>query len=462
MKGKGILMYDLIVVGAGAGGYTAAIQGAKQGLKVAMIEMGEIGGLCLNRGCIPTKFLIRTASEYRRASDAIEGRFYDGRLSLNYEKIVEEMGKKISSLSSGIQALLKGNGVECFQGRAKLVSSHKLWIDSGVELESKNIIFAAGSVQETLPIKGIDSHKVYTTDQMFYGMKTVPESLVIIGAGIIGLEMAFLFRNLGTQVTLIEKKNSLLESWDKDAQNWMLRILKRNGIKIYLGCCVKEICDDGELHIVANDITNKKRISADNILIAMGRRPNVEGLGLETAGIEFNGRGIETDSNYQTNVKGIYAVGDVNGKEMLAYAASQQALQAIGHIIGEERQKEGVIPKCIFSQPELAMAGIGETDAENLGYDVCTGKFLMTANGRSAIDGHDGFIKIVAEKNTKIILGGVCACHLATELISQISMAVLAKMTIHDFARMIQPHPTYSEALGEAVRMVDKNSIYML
>ena len=166
MKGKGILMYDLIVVGAGAGGYTAAIQGAKQGLKVAMIEMGEIGGLCLNRGCIPTKFLIRTASEYRRASDAIEGRFYDGRLSLNYEKIVEEMGKKISSLSSGIQALLKGNGVECFQGRAKLVSSHKLWIDSGVELESKNIIFAAGSVQETLPIKGIDSHKVYTTSRM--------------------------------------------------------------------------------------------------------------------------------------------------------------------------------------------------------------------------------------------------------------------------------------------------------
>lgn len=456
-------MYDLIVIGAGVGGYTAALRAAKEGKKVALIDKADLGGTCLNRGCIPTKYLIHAGKQYHACMDAIIKQEYCGEISVNYEKILNDMKQKILKLTNGIQALLVSKNVDFIRGNAYLKKGKIVVIDSEKELRADNIFIATGSEPALPNIPGIELKQVYDTDNIFQKMKKLPASLLIIGAGVVGMEMAFLFNNLGVKVSVIECRNHLLGSMDLDVENYLRRSLQKSGIKYYLNSYVEEIAEDDGLQVMIKLPEETVIWPEEAVLIATGRKSVCRNLNLEEVGIKTDKEAILVDEDYQTNVSGIYAIGDVNGRNMLAYAATAQSLIAVGSMLKNQIIKdEAIIPQCIFTEPEIGVVGLTEEQAKENNRQIVIGKFLMTANGRSVVEGNEGFIKIIADKETGIVLGGACVCHLATELISQLTIAIKNQMTIEQLRQVVFPHPTYTEAVGEAAEMAFKTSVYMM
>lgn len=459
-------MYDLIVIGAGPGGYTAAIKAAKSGLKTAIIEASSAGGTCLNKGCIPTKYLISEMHTFTDVQKNISEGFYSGKVTVDYKKIRNNLTDRIAELSNGIDWLLRNCGVDVISGYAEFVDETHIRInDIEKVIEGKNIIIATGSAPRTMDVynsKSYKNNRVFTTDNIFTDLDCIPESITIIGAGAVGLELAFIYSGFGSKVTILEQRKSLFDKIDSDIDIEVMKMLKRKSINIILGCTIDSIFENEDDISVFDD--NEDEISKSEIIIfAIGRIPNISKLKLECANvITVDGR-ISVDDNMKTNVNNIYAIGDVNGIQPLAYVASAQAENVISHICKDVDFKNlSVVPMCIFTDIEIAYTGLTIAEAEAKEIDIKTSKFLMSANGRSKIDENGGFIKIIADKETDVILGGVCVCHNASDLISYITYAVNNKSTTEQFTSVIFPHPTYSESLSEAVGLVNNKCIHML
>ena len=441
--------YDAVVIGGGPGGYVCAIRLAILGKKTAIIEKRDFGGTCLNRGCIPTKTLLHSEDVYHEIASAKKlGLKVEG-VSFDYGKIAKRKDKVVKQLRSGVENLLKGHGAEIIRGEAKLVDAHTIQVGEET-IEAENIVLAMGSEPAALPVPGADLPGVMNSDGVME-LTECPESVVIVGGGVIGVEFATLFSGLGAKVTIIEMLPSILYGNDKEVCSTMDYILKDRGVAIYTGAKLKEI-KEGMCCVFEKD---GEELTAEGqyVIIAAGRKPQTKDMGLEAAGVEVGPKGfVPVDDELHTNVPHIYAIGDITGKIQLAHVATAQGMAAAHNIAGAHKTMAyNAVPSCIYTTPEIACVGMTEEKAAEAGYEVKAGKFGVSGNGRSlAINSPDGFAKIVADAKTGKILG----CHIvsacATEMIGEVTLAIAKGMTIEDVSDVIHAHPTVSEIIMEA------------
>ncbi len=451
--------YDVLVLGGGPGGYVAAIKAGQSGLKTALIEKNALGGVCLNWGCIPTKTLLKGAKVYHYIKNA-ETFGIDipdkKQISINWPNMIKRKDNIVKRLTGGVKVLLDKNGVDTYIGLGSVIDKNTVEVN-GERIKTKNLIIATGSKPFIPPIKGIEeglkNHFVLTSKEIL-DLKELPKRLVIIGGGVIGIEFASLFRELNTEVTIIEKAPNILLNVDDEIRQTMLKKLTKMGINIYTNADVLEIGENG-LDVSINNKTEK--FPADRVLISIGTRPNTDNLA--HLGLELDRSAIKTNEKLETNIKCVYAIGDVNGKYMLAHVASHEGIVAVENILGHETKLDyGKIPSGIYTSPEIAFVGLTEDQAKAQGFDVTVGTFPLSANGKALGEGEtDGFMKIIADKKYGEILGAHILSPNATDMIAELVVTMNLEGTMYDIANSIHPHPTFSEAIMEAsLSAIDK------
>jgi len=435
---------DVAIIGAGPGGYSAALRAVKNGASVVLIEMDELGGVCLNRGCIPSKTLLKSASLYRDINKSSNYGIDVENISVSMHKIIERKNKVVSALKSGLTSHLKAEGIEIIKASAKIEGNRIVVGDTN--LEARKIIIATGSSPAKPPIKGIDLKCVIFSDQVFL-MEQIPSSIAIIGGGVIGLEFASFFNMLGSKVSVIELKDEILQGFDEEIQSEALKLFKRQGIEIINGAEVNEIKDG---IVIFQKDGETKEVTGEKILISTGRTPNTKGLFDEDSKIIMDKGFIAVDKKMCTNIENIYAVGDVAGKSMLAHSAMAEGIIAAENAFGKELEMSySAIPKCVYTFPEIASVGMTENEAVASGYQIKKAKAPVRSNGRALADGTiEGFIKILADEKTDRILGVHIIGPYATEMITEAEIAILKRMKIDEFDWIIHPHPTVSELIG--------------
>lgn len=459
--------FDVIVIGAGPGGYVAAIKCAKAGLKTAIVENRRVGGTCLNRGCIPAKAMIHASSLYREIKEAeafgvnVEGASFD------YEKIVAYKEETTEKLCQGIEQLLKGNGVTILCGKGRL-EQNKIVRVAGEEseecYEADHIILAAGSKPLILPIPGLKLSGVLTSDELFK-LTEMPESLVIIGGGVISVEFASVYANLGCKVTIVEAMPRLIPNMDKEISQNLKMILKKRGIDIHTSASVQRVEQEGELYTcVFTEKEKEVKVSAQYVLCAVGRCPNTEGLFGEGAEPEMERGRVVVDEKFHSSIEGVYAIGDLVKGLQLAHLASAQGIYVAEMLAGEEASVDlSAVPGCVYTDPEIASVGMTEDEAKEKGVEIKTGKFIMSANGKSLITKEErGFIKIVAEKETDVIVGAQMMCARATDMIGELVTAVTNRMTVQQLLKGMRAHPTYNEGVQEALEEILGGAVHVM
>ncbi|MDO4517983.1 MAG: dihydrolipoyl dehydrogenase, partial [Bacillota bacterium] len=413
--------FNLIVIGAGPGGYVAAIKAAKAGMDVAIVESIRVGGTCLNRGCIPAKAMIHASELYKQMNEetSLLG-LSAGNVDFDYEKIVEYKQGTTDELVGGIEGLLKANGVTRFDGKGTLEKS-----DNGVhvvtvvgndgsenKISADKILLATGSVPALIPIEGIDLPGVLTSDGVF-ALTNLPRSLAIIGGGVIGVEFATVFSNLGVEVTIVEALPRILQNMDKEISQNLKMILKKANVEMHTGASVKRIekAENGYC-LVYEEKDKEAVVTAEYVICAAGRKPNLEGLFGEGVNIEMDGKFVKVNESFETSIPGVYAIGDIIRGIQLAHAASAYGICAVEHMTGESPSLElDTIPGCVYTNPEIAQVGLTEAEAKEEGIPAITGKFIMSANGKSLITHEErGFIKVVAREEDHRILGAQMMC----------------------------------------------------
>ncbi len=449
-------IYDVVVVGGGPGGYVAAIRAAQLGGKVALIEAAELGGTCTNWGCIPTKALLRSVEclvEARRAKDFGVSL---GSIDFNLEVMVKRKDEVVSRLRNGIRYLLDSHGVTLIEGRGRLSGPNRVTVSrvggSKIEVEGKAIILATGSKTRILPIPGLSDIDVMTNEHEALSPKKIPESLLTIGGGPEGVEFATIYSNLGSKVVLVEMLGSLLPLEDEEIGIRLERILSANGVLVYTKSVVKEVSKkDGYVEATISTDGVESKISVERVLLAAGHVPNLDNLGLEEAGVAYTKKGITVNERMETSVKGVYAIGDVVSVS-LAHVASEQGVIAAENAMGLNSTYDSkVVPRCIYTIPEVAAVGLTTQQAREQKINFITGKFPFTASGRALTLGEtEGVIKILAEKESKRIIGVHIIGPRASDLIPEATLAMKMGATISDIAKTIHPHPTLSEAFKEA------------
>ena len=450
--------YEVIVIGGGPAGDEAAIEAAKKGMKTALVENRQLGGTCLNRGCIPTKTILHSVDLYSEMQKGAEIGVYASEISCSMAEVQRRKEDVLEQLRSGIQALMKKNKVSVFQGTGTIQDAGHVKVsgDEAVVLETEKILIATGSVPSVPPIPGTDLPGVMTSDELLDAKEVYPR-MTIIGGGVIGMEFAAIYSQLGCKVTVIEFLDRILANMDKEISQSLKMVLKKRDVEIITGSCVDEIIQ-GENGTLVCRYTEKevpKAAESEAILLAAGRRVNTEGLFGAGFSVETNARGqIVVDAFGQTSVPGVYAAGDVTGGIMLAHAATAQAINAICHMAGEDPQfNMDVIPGCVYTSPEIASVGISADDAKKSGRAVISKKYPMSANGKTLLSGQErGFIKVVADAESHKILGAQMMCARATDMISQFAAAIVNGLTIEQMASVIYPHPTFAEGIGEVLR----------
>lgn len=462
------LSSDITIIGGGPGGYVAAIQAAKLGANVILVEKNKLGGTCLNYGCIPTKCLVKSSNVYDNLKGAKDYGLEAENVSVNIKKVIERKNNVVDKLVGGIKYLLKKHNVKVINGEGQFIDDNTIWVKEGNTentIKSKNIIIATGSEVAKLPIPGIDSKKVITSNEAL-DMKELPEKMVIVGGGIIGMEFAFIFNSFGVEVSVVEYQKSILDILDDDISKEITNKATQNGIKVYSSAKVTEILeseDDKALVVFENDNT-KKIISADKVLMAVGRKPYHKGLGLEKLKIDFmeNSSALKVNHKLQTNISNIYAIGDVTNIIQLAHIASHQGIVAVKNILGNNIDMEyNIVPSAIFTNPEIAVVGISEKEAKEKEIDIEIGKFPFEANGKAlTMNESSGFIKLIKEKSTDKIIGGSIIGPSATELIAEITLAIKNELTSQDVINTIHAHPTISEALHEAALELEDGALH--
>ncbi|MDF2592156.1 MAG: dihydrolipoamide dehydrogenase [Clostridia bacterium] len=456
---------DIIVIGGGPGGYVAAIRAAHLGANVCLIERDKVGGTCLNRGCIPTKALWRNAEILNTLKHIKEfGIEIDG-YSINVEEVQNRKQKIVDQLVSGIEQLLNANKVEVISGTASLKDKNTVVValadGNSKELTAKNIIIATGSKTTLPPIEGANLEGILTSDEIL-NFKEIPKRLTIIGGGVIAMEFAGIFAAMGSAVTVVNR-SSILKRVDSDIVKRFSVSAKKKGVEIITDCTMDKIEKrDGLYYLLGENKKGKFEIEAEALLAATGRDPVLEGINLEGLGIEFSKRGIRVDSNYETNIEGIYAIGDVNGKIMLAHAASHQGITVAERIMGIENSFHSPVPDCIFVFPEISSVGITEDEAKEQGITYKASKFMFGANGKALSLGEgEGFVKVLSNEQEEIIGVHIMGPH-ASDLIHEGTLAISTKLKIDDIKNTIHAHPTLSEAFHEAVCGLKGEAIHMV
>jgi len=456
---------DIIVIGGGPGGYVAAIRAAHLGAKVCIIERDRVGGTCLNRGCIPTKALWRNAEILNTLKNIKEfGIEIDG-YSINVEEVQNRKQKIVDQLVSGIEKLLDANKVEVINGTASLKDKNTVVLTlsdgSSKELTAKNIIIATGSKTTLPPIEGATLEGILTSDEIL-NFKEIPKRLTVIGGGVIAMEFAGIFAAMGSAVT-VNNRSAILKRVDSDIVKRFSVAAKKKGIDIITDCKMDKIEKrNGLFYLLGENKKGKFEIESEGLLVATGRDPVLEGINLDGLGIEFSKKGIKVDSNYETNIKDIYAIGDVNGKVMLAHAASHQGITVAERIMGIDSNSHSPVPDCIFVFPEISSVGITEDEAKEQGIIYNASKFMFGANGKALSLGEgEGFVKVLSNEQEEIIGVHIMGPH-ASDLIHEGTLAVSTKLKIDDIKNTIHAHPTLSEAFHEAVCGLKGEAIHMV
>ncbi len=456
---------DLIIIGGGPGGYTAAIKGAQLGANVVLIEKDKLGGTCLNRGCIPTKTLHRTAEVLHNFKASEEFGISTENTKLDPVAVHNRCVSVSTQLRTGIEQLMKSYGIESVKGLGSFVDKNtvKVTFEDGSEktYSAEKIIIATGSVPMMPPIPGLDLEGVMNSDHLLES-EEIPESMVVIGGGVIGIEFASIYNAFGTKVTVIEMLPSILGNVDSDITKRYVSILKRKGIDVFVNTkvCSVEKTEDG-LVINAEGTKGPITVSAKKVLVAIGRRAELTGLNIEASGVLTERRGIVVDSHCKTNVDGIYSIGDVNGGIMLAHWAAHQGMQTAELALGKvEEHIESPVPGCIFAFPEISTAGLSEDEAKAKGITYKTAKFMFGANGKAlAMNESEGFVKVIADEAGRIIGVHIMGPH-ASDLIHEGVIAIAKGMTATELRGIIHAHPTLGESLYEAFSGIDGLAIH--
>ena len=492
--------FDLVVIGAGPGGYEAAVEGVQKGMKVALVENRELGGTCLNRGCIPTKTILHTAELYHELQSGPSIGLTAREPVVDMEMVQKRKDEVLEQLRKGIASLMKTNKISVYCGTGTILDREHVKVapaeeksgekaeekaeenaeekaegkaggnseeQSGgqkqdqVVLETSHILIATGSVPACPPIPGSSLPGVVTSDGLL-DKKDMFEHLIIIGGGVIGMEFASVYSSLGHGVTVIEALDRILPTMDKEIAQNLKMIMKKRNVDIHTGAKVEEILqtEDGA-GLICRYVEKDKpcEARADGILIAAGRRAYTGGLITDESSQEVKDMAMErgrivTDETYETSVPGIYAIGDVTGGIQLAHAATAQGRSAVAHMAGEDMViRTDIVPSCVYTNPEIGCVGISADEAKARGMEAVTKKYIMSANGKSILSQQErGFIKVVADSDSHRILGAQMMCARATDMISQFAVAMANELTLEDMAKVIFPHPTFSEGILEAVR----------
>ena len=459
--------FDLIVIGAGPGGYVAAIRAAKEGLVTAIVEDKRVGGTCLNRGCIPAKAMIHASSLYR---EMLEGEAFGieaSEVSYDYEKILTYKEATTEKLCQGVEQLLKGNGVTYLSGKGTLEKNGEVSVisEEGRRVyRADKIILAAGSRPLILPIPGMELEGVLTSDELFK-LREVPQSLVIIGGGVISVEFATVFAGLGCKVTIVEALPRLVPNMDKEISQNLKMILKKRGVDIHTSAAVQRVeKDGGKYACVFAEKEKEMKVSGQYILCAVGRCPNTEGLFAEDAEPVMERGRVVVDENFATSIPGVYAIGDLVKGMQLAHLASAQGTYIAEKLAGKEPSIDlNVVPGCVYTDPEIASVGMTEEEAKEKDRAVKIGKFVMSANGRSLITREErGFIKIVIDAQTEEILGAQMMCARATDMIGEFGTAVANHLTAGQLLKGMRAHPTYNEGVAEALEDAIGEAVHVM
>ncbi|MGC4375484.1 dihydrolipoyl dehydrogenase [Fictibacillus sp. Mic-4] len=459
---------DTLVVGAGPGGYVAAIRAAQLGQKVAIVEKGELGGVCLNVGCIPSKALINAGHRYEHAISGDEIGIKAENVTVDFSKVQEWKASVVKKLTGGVEGLLKGNKVEIIRGEAYFHDDHTVRVmteSSAQTYTFKNCILATGSRPIEIPGFKWSDRVISSTGAL--ALKEIPKKMVIIGGGVIGIELGSAYANFGTEIVVLEGSKQILPGFEKQMIQLVSKRLKKKGnVEIFTEAMAKGVEETADgVKVTAEVKGETKTFDADYVLVTVGRRPNTDELGLEEVGIEKDERGyIKIDKQCQTNVKGIYAIGDIVAGPALAHKASYEGKVAAEAISGHPAEIDYVaIPAVVFSDPELATVGYDEKSAKDAGYDVTVAKFPFAANGRAlSLNDTDGFMKLVSRKEDGLLIGAQIAGSNASDMIAELGLAIEAGMTVEDIAMTIHAHPTLGEIAMEAAEVAIGTPIHIV
>ncbi|MCP3738554.1 dihydrolipoyl dehydrogenase [Rossellomorea sp. BNER] len=468
--------YDLVILGGGTGGYVAAIRASQLGLKTAIVEKGKLGGTCLHRGCIPSKALLRSAEVYSTAKEAESFGVMINDVQLDFTRVQERKDKIVEGLHKGVQHLMKQGKIDVYEGTGRIlgpsifspmpgtISVEYKNGDENDMLIPKNVIVATGSRPRTLPGLDIDGEYVLSSDEALE-LESLPKSMIIVGGGVIGIEWASMLSDFGVEVTVLEYADKIVPTEDHEISKEMQRLMKKKGVKIVTSAKVlPETLEKGEgVSIKAERKDKEEAYSADKILVSVGREAIVKDIGLENTDIVVEKGFIKVNDFLQTKESHIYAIGDVIGGLQLAHVASHEGIVAVEHIANEKPEPIDytLVSKCIYSNPEIASVGITEQEAKDNGHNVKVGKFSFRAIGKALVYGEsDGFVKIVADKDTNDILGVHMIGPHVTDMISEAGLARVLDATPWEVAHTIHPHPSLSEAIGEAALAVDGKAIH--
>ena len=453
--------FDLVVIGAGPGGYTAAIKATQLGMKTAIVEKGKnLGGTCLNVGCIPSKALLSSSELFHEAQHGFKSHGIKAEgVTMDVAAMMKRKDGVVRKMARGIDYLMNKNGIEHVSGFGRIVNAGEVEVtgeEAARTLKTKRILIATGSSVSGLPFLEFDGETVLSSDHAI-ALGQVPESMIVIGGGAIGLELGSVWARLGTKVTVVEFLPRIAAIFDEDITHALQKLLQKQGLKFHLGTGVEsaEKTKSG-IKLKANKGDKSMELEAEKVLVAVGRKPNTDGLDATEAGVELDERGrIRTDAEWQTNVPGIYAIGDVIAGPMLAHKAEQEAVAAVERMAGKAgRVNYDTIPWVIYTAPEVAAVGLTEAEAKEKGHEVSVGAFPFQANGRAVAGAHaDGLAMVIADKATDRVLGAQILSANASELIAEAVLLMEFDGSAEDLARTIHAHPTMSEGLREAAHM---------
>ena len=448
--------YQLIVIGAGPGGYEAALAASKLGLRTAVIEKRNLGGTCLNRGCIPTKALLHASETYRQALSSDSLGIHATDVSLDIQQLYQYKDQTVEKLRTGVQMLLKAAKVDVIQGRAKINNDRSVTVEgpgTGT-YTADSILIATGSEPSRPPIPGLDNEGVLTSDELLEKLDRLPQSIVIIGGGVIGVEFATFFNDLGCEVTVIEALDRFLPNMDRELGQGLAVQLKKRGVNVFTSSKVSSVSRAERLTVTFTQKEKENTVEGEIVLCAIGRRPYTEGLFSPELGIETDGRRIKVDGCFRTSVEGIYAIGDVSSKIQLAHVATAQGIACVKAIAGKQDETDlSIVPSCVYTRPEIASVGMTEEEAKAAQIPVKTAKVTMFSNARTIIaNGDRGFMKLVMNAETNTLIGAQLMCERASDIIGQLSQAIAGKQKPHDLLKAMRPHPTFEEALTEVLK----------
>lgn len=457
--------YDLIIIGAGPGGYVAAIRAAQLGIKTAIVERETVGGICLNWGCIPSKALLHNAEVLSLLRRADEFGFSFENLGFDFGKAIDRSRTVVRRLTLGVTGLLKKNGVEQINGQARIRDRSHVEITSSAQtIETNNIIIATGA--RSRPLQGLPvDGRIVVTSREALEIKELPDSVVIVGGGATGVEFAYLYNAYGVKVTVVEALPNLLPNEDQEISQHLERTFAKRGISILTNSQVDNLSTQNERATVRiQSPEGEKEIECGQILVAVGISPNSNDLGLEALGVQLTRGFIDIDTHMATNVAGIYAIGDVTGKLLLAHVASAQGIAAVEAIAGQGSQPLNyeLMPRAVYCQPQVTSFGISEIQAVERGIDIKVGKFPFQANGKALAMGEpDGLVKLIVDSNSDEILGGHMVGTNVTELLGELTLARLLDGTTMEVGWLVNSHPTMSEAIKEAALAADGRAIHV-